>query len=169
MASKVPKDSGKDAAVAQGLDDLIGSLDLRGVTCTEFSGKLRRLGQPDGFDMQLTTAYSIQESVLLYRFLVACQLKGKSDEPNDDEGGLADIAFTMVAEYRRRDESEVGSPDEVLATFGDTVALRLAFPYVREAITSFITRLGFPAITVGLLAPENTIPGSAWGLEMSPS
>lgn len=138
-------------------------VELYGVVVQEFSASLVRLGPVEGMQFSLGTSWAFKDDEgLLCRFVAKCNLfdanVGEEQDPDDDafvkNHQLARLRCAIVCEYElpsaEWDNVKACGP-EVMRQFSQDVALPAAFPYIREAISSMSTRLGFPRITLGSL------------------
>ncbi|GAB3337664.1 hypothetical protein RMN56_10280 [Micromonospora halotolerans] len=162
------------------INGLLESVELGNVFLDSFSAKLKRLAQPDDLALELAISYAVQSDRILYRFNVKCVLVGapgslrevetnESNRLEEAQSGvarkgplLASVDLSLVCEYRTF-EDFAPPKREVLEEFGDSVAIHVAYPYIREAISSMVMRLGFPALTIGFLADGKRTPTAVWG------
>lgn len=154
-APQQPDDDGRD------VDTLTESVELKSVTLESFSAKRHRPGNPAGINMRLELSFAAQPDRLLYRIAVHGDLRPEVEEDISDGGErLAELDLTVLSEWLFIDKFEVSNAD-LLNQFGVQVVYRLVFPFIREAISSMLARLGFPSVVLGLLRPGEHLPGEA--------
>jgi hypothetical protein len=135
---------------AVGLPAAFDDVELAEVVVQSFSASLVRLARVEGLQYALGTSWALDDHEgLLCRFEARCS---PDDEAFIKEHQLARLRCAIVCEYDvpagRRDE--IGACDaETIRQFSQEVALPIAFPYIREAVSSMSTRLGFPRVTLG--------------------
>lgn len=156
----------------------LASLELGNIFYESFSARTRRFGPISGLDMQIELSYAVREGRLLYRFTAHCTVRGETrkgdqdeeegavaaapKESGDNRPEMADIEVTLICEYINN--SNVVIPEgPVLESFGEETVIHVAYPYLREAVSSMISRLGFPSITIGLPSEGSRAPNSAHG------
>ena len=135
-------------------------IELSEVVVQQFSASLVRLGVVEGMQFSLGTSWAfIDDKGLLCRFMTKSSLFDvdlSDHDPDDDtfakDHQLARLHCIVVCEY----DLPSGAWDavkacgaEAMRQFSEDVALPTAFPYIREAVSSMSTRLGFPRITLG--------------------
>lgn len=150
-----------DAATHPAFKDI----ELTEVVVQEFSASLTRLGSVEGMQFALGTSWAFKDGDgLLCRFLARCSLYdidlGDQDPEEDalvQEHQLAQMHCVIVCEYdlpsHEWDAVKAAEPGTI-RQFSENVALPTAFPYIREAVSSMSTRLGFPRITLGSFHPD---------------
>jgi hypothetical protein len=135
-------------------------VELAEVVVQSFSASLLRLARVEGLQFALGTSWALNDDEgLLCRFEARCSLfdVALNDIDPDDEAfvkehQLARLRCAIVCEYdvpaSGREEIEACDA-ETIRRFSQEVALPIAFPYIREAVSSMSTRLGFPRVTLG--------------------
>ncbi|MFY1696691.1 MULTISPECIES: hypothetical protein [unclassified Solwaraspora] len=159
--------SGNDQTV---LDEISSRVELGNIFFTRLSADLKQLRHVERMGIEVEVSYAIRSNKLLYRFKVKCELYGNSSSaargevahPEADSVELARIELDLVSEYMPEKDFQLPG-SEVLEEFGDKIAVYVAYPYIREAVSSMTLRLGFPALTLGLLQDGQRVPSSATG------
>lgn len=152
------------------LDNFVERVELGNIFFDSFSARLRQLKHVENLAIEVVTSYASTSDRVLYRFVVQCELQGPlRDAPSEasqsktgDRPELAKLDLAVVCEYLVP-EDFTPLDEELIETFGDAIALQMAYPYIREAVSSMVTRLGFPAITIGLMPDGKRIPKAVWG------
>lgn len=141
------------------MSDELKSIELADIVVQSFEASLNRLAPVEGMQFEVGTSWTANDdnSVLLVRFAARCALfdvkisEAESDnERYDADHRLASLRCTVVGEYDVPAASRAAVRDgDDIRGFLETVAFPAAFPYLREAVSSMSTRLGFPRVTLG--------------------
>jgi len=135
-------------------------IELSEVVVQQFSASLVRLGAVEGMQFSLGTSWAFKDDKgFLCRFMARCSLFDvdlSNQDPEDDafakDHQLARLRCVIVCEYDLPSgewDAVKACGSDVIRQFSQDVALPTAFPYIREAVSSMSTRLGFPRITLG--------------------
>ena len=156
------------------VNNLAQHIELQDIFFESFSATLKRLAEPQGLQLKVTGSCARQPNTILFRYTTNCNLRGEPktvDAPQastpdkipatDDELGetLAELTVVVVCQFIMQEDLDAPD-DSTLDEFSEDVGYRLAFPYIRESLSSMISKLGFPAMTFGLLRPGKSIPGA---------
>ncbi|MER7168901.1 hypothetical protein ABT336_22890 [Micromonospora sp. NPDC000207] len=142
--------AGEDAGHHDTVSALKERLELGNVFFQSFSGESKKLGNLSEFAVELGTSHALVDDHLLYRFNVECKLLGGSTDSADGRPEYGSIQLRLVCEFTNA--KGLSASTETIEEFGDSVALNVAHPYIREAISSIVVRLGFPALTIGMFS-----------------
>lgn len=153
------------------------SLEIGNIYFESFSAKLKRFAQAHSMELQVGVSYAVRHESVYYRFRVKCTLRDGSNESTarektSDEAqessepvGKADLAtidIVIVCQCRLLEDAAL-PPNDVLEQFGDEIIFNAVYPYIREAVSSMIARLGLPALTIGFPLTGQPVPLSAYG------
>jgi hypothetical protein len=134
------------------------SLHLATVQCVVFRGERLEPGQSLSTRFDVTAGVLVKPPEYLYRFDATAQLMSTPDPHDEEAVQVGVVECSVVAVFRRDDEGE--PPEQYLARFGQTSALLVGYPYVREHITGLATRLGYAGVTLPLVfTSDETITG----------
>jgi hypothetical protein len=160
-----PDETTSDAA------SILADLDLVNVLVESFSARARRIDEVKALQLGISYSYHKGENgILLYKFVTRCDVL--DTPPTAKEGALEEhqlalLRCTVVCEYGPRVEGAASLetiPDKLLEDFSQEMALKDAFPYIREALSSMSSRLGYPKLTLGAYKPgadiSFTVPAS---------
>lgn len=140
-----------------GVRELEQQAELGNVFFQSFSGNAKSIGKLTQIAIGIEISHARRDDCLLYRFDVQCKLRGDEDEQVEH----GEVELRLVCEFQNA--GRIVASDEAIETFGDTVALRIAEPYIREAISSMVVRLGFPALTIGMFIAGEAVPRTITG------
>lgn len=150
---------------------MLESADLTDVLVQSFSASLVQFGSFESLTLDIGISWAERDGGLLCRFSAKCFLYdaelGDEDEHTKEEHLLARMLCRIVCEYELNEsdrETLSNSEPEAVKSFAREVALPAAFPYIREAISSMSTRLGFPRVTLGTFRPGSGMTFATRGL-----
>jgi hypothetical protein len=135
--------------------DVENRLEFQDVSITAFAARCITLGDVGSAHLRLGGNFSTTEhGHLLLQYTVECSLLDAEADPAwgdtpPEERKLALLNCDFVADYRVVGEAP---PSAVMPALIQNRGLRDVFPYIREAVSSMSTRLGFARVG---------IPGSA--------
>ena len=124
--------------IIDSIEDAIASLSLLKVSFYEQSAKREEInpGQmtivPTGdadANIDIELGYRTSESGIDYRCQLSVAFEG------------ANIRVDAAASYRSKESVELS--DEIIADFGDNVAIMMLLPYVRQAVSDLGSRIGY--------------------------
>lgn len=137
-------------------------IELADVVVQSFSAALKRLDSVEHLQLKIVTSWATGDDTLLCRFSAECRLYDSEVEEQNEEAAdnhlLAKLRCRIVCAYDVAEESRealLNSGADVIRSFAERVALPTAYPYIREAISSMSTRLGFPRVTIGVFRPDD--------------
>jgi hypothetical protein len=141
-----------------------GSLDLSNVSVESFSANLRRLGEIRGISLKIVQGWATGDSGhILVRTQVECLLfdtdSYEDSEDSEEKYLLARLRCRVVADYHAQEGigwNDFFESDRGLE-FMRSEALTEVFPYLREAVSSMASRLGFRRLTLGKYRPNESI------------
>ncbi|MEV6109645.1 hypothetical protein AB0M28_33795 [Streptomyces sp. NPDC051940] len=110
--------------------------------------------KPSQAIVTLETARASEPERLNYKFDLTCKLSDGA------ESVVAEVRVVIIAQYKFIAEGDAS--EETFDAFGASIALRNAFPYLRQNVQDLGTRIGLYGLTLGLMRPEapTTIPVS---------
>jgi hypothetical protein len=160
-------------AVGQGSDDQLQAavrelehqVELSNILFQSFSGNAKSIGRLTEIAVEIEISHALHDDCLLYRFDVQCRLRGGEGKHEEERPEYGEIDLRLVCEFQKLGGLTVS--DETIERFGDTVALRIVGPYIREAISSMVVRLGFPALTIGMFTSGEAVPRTITGRRMT--
>ncbi|MGN9778587.1 hypothetical protein ACTMS0_22875 [Micromonospora sp. H33] len=146
----------------------LAAAELTDVLVQSFSASLLRLASVESLTLEIGTSWAKKDGGLLCKFTAKCLLydtdPDEQDDSTEEDHLLARLGCEIVCEYgvnkaHREQLSNLEKP--AIKAFAQEVALPAAFPYIREAMSSMSTRLGFPRVTLGTLHPGSGLTFSS--------
>lgn len=142
-----------------GLRRIVESVDLLNVYPLSMSGSRTSGREATQFEFVLHPQWKRSEEQLDYRFDLRC-------EPKDADGEIvATINYSVVCAFEVLNPlalEETNADD--LSSFGSSIAIYAAYPYLREGVQSIAARLGMSGISLGLLRRGHDLPsGMSFG------
>ena len=107
------------------------------------------LAGPFVVDSEVQTKSEAPDGTGFVYTLLRYKVRAVKESSDDAEAWSVDARF--VATYRMSTEEDFDDDD--LTAFGLAIGLMTVHPYAREAIQSFVSRMGYPPFTLGLMAP----------------
>lgn len=97
-------------------------------------------------------------SSIIYRFTLRCEMVDQ--ESPADAAVIAEVETTIATAFAISDGPPIDDSidQEVLEAFGNSIALRLAFPYLRESVQSLAGTLRIQGVVLGVLRAEHELP-----------
>ncbi|WP_182113128.1 protein-export chaperone SecB [Actinotalea sp. JY-7876] len=108
---------------------------LTSVALVQLSGERRAAGLAPATKYNLDLAYYEEGSTYLYR------LTGRGDLTDAEGADYGHVEASVVATFE-----SCGWSTEQIESFGQSTAMRVAYPYVREALATTASRLGFAGV-----------------------
>lgn len=118
----------------------IGSLSLAAINLVAIGGERREPGEASKTRYELSAGYQIEETSIHYRFDAHGHLT------NDEATDLGDVRASVIVTVG----AEAIPDEQCIERFGNTSALMMAYPYLREALASTAQRLGFSGVLLPL-------------------
>ncbi|MEV0615179.1 hypothetical protein AB0I81_17780 [Nonomuraea sp. NPDC050404] len=139
-------------SVLRQLDKMTDLVDIQDIAPVAFSAERLKPGSGSQLQLGVSAAAAPTEQSLSYKF----DLSGTIQD--DDDVDVATFAISMVITYVPRSASpEVAVPDdaESLKAFGDYVAWREVYPYLREGMQTVLARLRIHGFQLPMVRPQD--------------
>lgn len=148
--------SSEKVVTQKAIHELVGRTELKTIVLKECHA-VRHSGEtPSHVKVSLESNMAAGQDRVDYMFKANCTL---SSDTTEDTPAVADISVSIVVNFAISEGPQAS--ESVLSAFGEEVGILAAYPYLRQNIQDLSSRIGLPALTLGLMRRGDSSPLSA--------